>query len=959
MPEAFARLRDQDDISFVRGIIAAVRLLILSVVLFLSGISALVFETLWLRLSGLAFGNSIWAAALILSSFMAGLALGTAIAASSKLRIRPLKFYAALEVAVALFGCTIVFALPIVGELLRPLFQTLWNHQTILLALRVLFSFVLLLIPTTAMGLTLPVVLEDRILSHDDFGRTLGLLYGFNTLGAVAGALIGELFLIKAFGLWGTSLAAGLLNCVAAAIALFLTRIEPAAENSPAQSRWLRLDYRLPWRPLVISFGAGCILLALEVVWFRFLRLYVASSATAFSLMLAIVLAGIGLGGAVSGAFSKKMRQSALPLLLVAAAILTLLCYILFPVPKLGEGEKNFYLESWPQIALLSIALMFPVAFLSGVLFPAIAARVQENVPSRMNSLGITTLFNTAGAAIGPMLAGFVLLPKLGFQSSLIICAIGYGLLCLTISRADNWSPKHPTGLALVGLYVLFVASVALFPFHRDEMHFANARRLYESEEQHLVKKIEGPTGTWQLLRRDLFGLPYYYRLMTDGFSMSATNPPNQRYMRLFAYLPLALHPQPQSALLIAFGCGVTADALTHDVDLEHIDIVDISKEAFDLADDYRGAGYLNSLRDPRVTAIVQDGRFFLQASPQRYDIITSEPPPPKVLGSVNLYTEQFFSLMSDRLRDGGMATFWLPVYQLNVDEAKAILHAFHDAFPNCVIWSSSDEEWIMMGIKGAPHQIDPERIRKLWSFSSTRTDLARIGIEVPEQLAALFVMDGDEIDRITNGTKPLTDFYPKRLGDVTAEDKSIHEFTGGYMQATSAARRLRSSRLIQEILPETMTPELEPFLAIREMRYRAGLSETNWLAELDIHLRGSRLREPVLETLETNSFRIALVEKAADDLQPPPTEVLRDLIAAALARRDYHGAIRLLEDKRTRNAANRDDILLLTYLYCLNSEVAKAESIATVTTDRQHPFVKWLWGKLQAEYGFRPPGSD
>src|SRR5438445_682676 len=950
------------------------RLAILSAVLFLSGISALIFETLWLRLSGLAFGNSIWAAALILSSFMAGLALGTAIAASSKLRIRPLKLYAALEIAVALFGCTIVFALPIIGELLRPVFQALWNHQTILLALRVLFSFALLLIPTTAMGLTLPVVLEDRVLARADFGRALGLLYGFNTVGAVAGALISELCLVKAFGLWGTSLAAGLLNCVAAAIALFLAKrnglfedadasgtLTASTTEAPARRFSFAINYSLPWRPLIISFGAGCILLTLEVVWFRFLRLYVASSATAFSLMLANVLAGIGLGGAASGAFSKRIarQQTLLQILLVAAAILTLFCYVLFPVPKLGEGERNFYLESWTRIALVSMALMFPVAFLSGVLFPAIAARVQESVPSRMNSLGITTLFNTAGAAIGPLLAGFVLLPKLGFQSSLIICAIGYGVLCLTISQKDNWSPQRPAGFALLELCVLFVASVALFPNHRDEMHFANARHLYESENQHLVKKIEGTTGTWQLLRRDLFGQPYYYRLMTDGFSMSATNPRNQRYMRLFAYLPSALHPQPEDALLIAFACGVTADALTHNVDLKHIDIVDISKEAFALADDYRGAGYSNSLRDPRVTAIVQDGRFFLQASPQRYDIITGEPPPPKVLGSVNLYTEQFFSLMSDRLRDGGIATFWLPIYQLNVNEAKAILLAFHDAFPNTVVWSSSDEEWIMMGIKGAPQKVDNEQIRKFWQFGSTRDDLARIGVEVPEQLAALFVMDGDEIDRIANGTKPLTDFYPKRLGDVTAEDKSIHEFTGAYMQATSAAQRFRSSRLIQEIWPTTMTAQLEPFFAIREMRYRASLSETNWLAELDIHLRGSRLREPVLETLDTNSFRIALAKKAADNLQPSPIELLSDLIADALARRDYHEAIRLLEDKRARGVANPDNICLLTYLYCLNGEVAKAESVATATTDRERPVVKWLWGKLQAEYGFRPPASD
>ena len=926
---------------------------ILSVVLFLSGIRALIFETLWLRLSGLAFGNSIWAAALILSSFMAGLALGTAIAASAKLRMRPLKFYAALEVAVALFGCTIVFALPILGELLRPLFQALWSHQTVLLALRVLFSFVILLIPTTAMGLTLPVVMEDRHLAGAHFGRAIGILYGFNTLGAVAGALIGELLLVKAFGLFGTSLVAGGLNCVAAIVALLIATGDGKLAASPTEERPPRLrlgfDYQFPWRLLIVSFGAGCILLALEVVWFRFLRLYVASSATAFSVMLATVLAGIGIGGVASGALSKKLRQAALPILLIVAAILTLVCYVFFPIPKLGANEKNFYLESWPQIALISCALMFPVAFLSGILFPAIATRVQETVGSRINSVGITTLFNTAGAAIGPLLAGFVLLPRFGFQSSLFVCAIVYAVLCLISGKLT----ASPTKFVLLGLIALFVAIVVFFPRHRDEVHFANARRLFESEEQQLVKRIEGTTGTWQLLQRDLFGQPYYYRLMTDGFSMSATNPVNQRYMRLFAYLPLTLHPQPKDALLIAFGCGVTADALTHGVDLEHIDIVDISKEAFALADDYRGAGFSNSLHDRRVNAIVQDGRFFLQASPQRYDVITGEPPPPKILGSVNLYTEQFFKLMADRLNDGGMATFWLPIYQLNVDEAKAILRAFHDAFPNTVVWSSSDEEWIMMGIKGAATKIDNEQLGKFWRFGSSRDDLDRIGVEVPEQLAALFVMDGDEIDRITNDAKALTDFYPKRLGDVTAVDPSIHEFTVGYMQASEAAGRFRSSRLIQQTFPdEIINAQLEPFFVIREMRYRARLSETNWLAELDIDLRGSRLHEVILEVLNTNEFRVAMAERFVDKLQPTPVEALTDLVAAALAQRDMGHAIQLLEEERNRNVARREDICLLTYLYCLNGNVDRAESIAPATPGSNGPFVKWLWGKLQAEFG-------
>src|SRR5881409_2785315 len=210
-----------------QNFLATARVAIFSGILFLSGIGALIFETLWLRLSGLAFGNSVWAAALILSSFMAGLALGNAIAASSRFRRwRPLHLYAVLELAVAFFGCTIVFGLPLLGELMRPVWQMLWNYQPTLIGLRFVLSFLVLLIPTTAMGLTLPVLVEDPILRRVNFGRAIGFLYGSNTLGAVAGAVLGEGYLIGAFGVHGTGVAAGLAVCIAAAIALLIARIE-------------------------------------------------------------------------------------------------------------------------------------------------------------------------------------------------------------------------------------------------------------------------------------------------------------------------------------------------------------------------------------------------------------------------------------------------------------------------------------------------------------------------------------------------------------------------------------------------------------------------------------------------------------------------------------------------------------------------------------------------------------
>src|SRR5258708_2352900 len=237
---------------------------------------------------------------------------------------------------------------------------------------------------------------------------------------------------------------------------------------------------------------------------------------------------------------------------------------------------------------------------------------------------------------------------------------------------------------------------------------------------------------------------------------MSATNPRSQRYMRLFAYLPLAFRPESEDVLLICYGCGVTADALLHGPNVRRMDVVDISKEVFALADFYSGINYSNPLRDPRVHPIVQDARFFLQASPRQYDIISGEPPPPKMAGSVNLYTEEFFLLMKSRLKEGGIATFWLPIYQLKVEESKTILRAFHNAFPNASVWASADRDWIMMGIKGPGRKIEASELRQLWNDPRAGADLRRIGIEVPQQMAALFVMDGEEIDLITRDIAPL-----------------------------------------------------------------------------------------------------------------------------------------------------------------------------------------------------------
>jgi hypothetical protein len=222
-----------------------------------------------------------------------------------------------------------------------------------------------------------------------------------------------------------------------------------------------------------------------------------------------------------------------------------------------------------------------------------------------------------------------------------------------------------------------------------------------------------------------------------------------------------------------------------------------------------------------------------------------------------------------------------------------------------------------------------------------------------------MFLMDSGEIDRLTHGVAPLRDSYPKRLSDAPWDEQASHRFASEYMQGSYAARALHGSRLFGELWQETPDGLLESCFTIRELRYRCGVVERcNPLAELDIYLRQSRLRTPVLEVLGSDEFRLAMAEQIARQSEPPPAQIMPDLIAGALARRDIDGAILLLEREKRNSSPNINDTFLLTYLYCLNGDIEKAEMLAASHAQliKKNWFVDWLWEKLHTDFGFDPP---
>jgi spermidine synthase len=497
---------------------------------------------------------------------------------------------------------------------------------------------------------------------------------------------------------------------------------------------------------------------------------------------------------------------------------------------------------------------------------------------------------------------------------------------------------------------------LAVFPYDRAEQHLLNARRAYAVDGARRTAKKEGTADTWQVLQAQVYGQPYYQRLLTNGYSMSGTHPQSQRYMRLFAEIPLTLRPDAKRALLICYGVGVTADAFLLDRELEHLDVVDISKEVFALADILRPSARPSPLRDPRVHTFVQDGRFFLQATANRFDIISGEPPPLKVAGTVNLYTQEFFTLIRSRLQPDGIATFWLPIYQLRVDEVKAVLRAFHGAFDNASVWSGPDQEWIMVGINGRGPKLTDDAVRRPWSIPALRDDLVQHGLDLPEQLPALFVMDGPEIQRVTADVAPLTDQFPKRLSDTPPDPEAIHRFAWSYMEGASAYRHFSESALMQRMWPEPLRRSLDQFFVVRELRYLSTLTNSNWLAALDLYLRGSRLRAPVLEIFHTDEVRVGIAERLQQSEAVSRFELTPDLVAGALARRDLIRAIQLLDTARSRGSAKPNDLLLLIYLRCVTGDVRQAEVLARDASMKRDDYTEWLWTKLRDDFGFRAP---
>jgi len=768
-----------------------------------SGAAGLIYEVVWMRMLMRMLGATVLAYTIVLTAFMLGLALGGwHFGRRIDRRGRPLLVYAALEGGIAVWALFLPAGLSLAIVWFSTVARGLAGAELITHLVRIALAFAAVLVPTTLMGGTLPVLSKFLVSRAADLGQRLGALYAVNTFGAILGAGAAGFLLIGWIGEVRTTFIAIILNLTAAAGAVLLARFFPSATTSPepdagcigsppiADSELQELPSpRLDLLVLAVVAITGFTILAYEVLWTRLGVLLLSNTTYSFSLMLLAFLTGIAVGSAaMAGALrawrpSWSARARIFAGIQIAIGIVALLS-LAAPVPavrytlplwnRLGDSLAEFIPGPVPAIFLL----LAPLTLLSGASFPLGAALYAREDRRVGTGVGAVYLWNTVGAAAGSAVAGFALLPWMGIRGSFLFC-IGLNLAAGSLLFAAL--PASDRAARLRPVFIGFAVTLVIFSFtYRFTGGLDVARAL-------LYKRVQRAQRQPIFYREDINGIVSVWvnpwdrdpwsndkRLYIDAQPMAVAYRYGMIYERLQAHYPLLLHPDPQDVLVICLGTGTTLGSVGQ-FPVSTIDCVEISPSIVVAAQYFEEQNH-NIIEDPRLTIHIQDGRNYLLTTPRTYDVITAEPMHPHLAGTVNLYTKEYFELVKSRLRPGGICSHWIPLHRMLPREIKQSVQAFREVFPHTILFVETSEA-IILG-SDQPLAIDADRWRRYLGNPQVSRDLEEVGLSTLPQLLSTYIMDDDALEAYVGDTPAVTDDLPtlEFFGSSAASEVGLEE---------------------------------------------------------------------------------------------------------------------------------------------------------------------------------------
>lgn len=755
---------------------------------FLSGAAGLMYEIIWTRFFSLTFGATTYSITTVLTAFMAGLALGSLLLGRVADRIKQrLLLYGWIELLIGLYA--LVF--PVIFRLSSHIYLSLTELGEVgsfqKLSLKFVLSFLIMLIPTTLMGGSLPLLSRFIIQDLKGVSSKLGLLYSVNTFGAVVGTYLVGFHLLSGIGLNASILVASIINIsIGLAMILYAKRSgveEKAALESPMPSSSpsdvsLSGQERAVIRFAITAFMiSGFVSLSHEVVWTRILSQIIGSSTYAFTMILIGFLIGIALGSYVISNTSLVPHRWINLLMfswieigigISTYALIPLFSKLPFIMLKAFEiNPDNYNFITFYQFVLSLLIVILPTT-LMGATLPVIGKIVSREVRSVGASIGNIYFFNTFGAIFGSFFAGFLFIPYLGTLNTLklgicINILLGMGGFLLVLAR------KKKRLVLLVSLTASCMVLAMVWFSRWDSSLMDSGVSIYGKTLLESVKKNKGFSMASRVLylqeginatiniRKDETGI----YLKTNGKTDASTAKADMVTQTFLGYLPMMLHPAPGKALIIGLASGVTAGTVAQYDSISDVDIAEIEPSMVQAASYFNDVNH-NILDNPKAHIILNDGRNHLLETKEKYDLIISEPSNPWISGVGSLYTTDFFKIAGEKLNPGGILCQWVHCYSLSLENLKMVLNTLALSFADVQLWTSDVGDLIVIG-SNEKIKVDPARIEYVINYNQkTKTDFSDyMHVEYPPEIIGRLLLDRDGILAFSHGARINSDNNP------------------------------------------------------------------------------------------------------------------------------------------------------------------------------------------------------
>jgi spermidine synthase len=765
----------------------AQRYLPLLVLLFIgSGCAALVYEVVWFQILELVVGASSLSLGILLGTFMGGMCVGSLFAPRLVSRMHhPLRVYAFLELGIGVLGLIILFAVPLVGGL-----YTSWAGSGMgSMLFRGFVAGICLLPPTFLMGATLPVI--SRWVETTPEGVSwLGFFYGGNIAGAVAGSLLAGFYLLRVFDVAIATFVAVLINVAVAVLALAIAKLTPYKPAAIAQEHSYEAtspEQSEKWPVYLTIALSGMAALASQVVWARLLALLFGATVYTFSLVLAAFLFGLGIGSSVGSAIARTVKNPRIALgwcqMLLCGAVAWAAYQTMESMPW---WPVNVELLSYTMSAKFQLDMVrclwavLPASILWGASFPLALASVATREQDAGKVVGYVYAANTLGAIVGAMGASF--LPGLlgieqfmqHTQQAIIGISAIAGLLMLALAPAGNETARAKLSFAVTVLFAMVISGVlvvAVPELNRDFVAYGRfaPTRAGRSE---VIYVGEGGMGLVAVSRLSDGTLNYH----NAGKIQASSDPADMRLQRMLGHLTTLIPAKSENFLVIGFGAGATAGAVSIEPKLVHETIVEIEPLVPKFVSRYFGDHNFKVAENPKVSVRIDDGRHFLMTTDQKFDGITSDPLDPWVKGAAALYTKEFFQAAKDHLNPGGVVTQFVQLYESTEEAVKSEIATFFEVFPHGMLFvnnvSGQGYDLVMLGQAGqTPIDVDAlsQRLESP-EYAGMAQSLRDIGLLSATNLLATFAGTANDFkfwtkDAIINTDKSLRLQYLAGLG--------------------------------------------------------------------------------------------------------------------------------------------------------------------------------------------------